>query len=136
MATFVVQLTTDAEPRPQYEVDTGEYQRLVNLGILVNAPATPTDPDLFDQEVSQLVTDVNSSTHAAVDAVAGSVGSGNITDASLVGRSLITAPDAAAARTTIGAAASGTDIPLTQKAAANGVASLDAAGTGSVGQHP
>lgn len=68
MATYLVQLTTDAEPRPTYEVSEGEYERLLDLGLVINAPADPVDPDLFDQEVAQLHADVNSQTRAEVDA--------------------------------------------------------------------
>jgi hypothetical protein len=60
-----VQLTTDPDPKPFYDVSEGEYERLIDLGIVVNAPAAPTDPNLFDAEVAALVTDRNSSTYAA-----------------------------------------------------------------------
>lgn len=66
MATYIVQLTSDAEPRPSYEVDDAEYERLFNLGLLVGAPPDPVDPNLFDTEVAGLVNNVNSQTRDAL----------------------------------------------------------------------
>lgn len=68
MATYVVQLTSDAEPRPSYEVSEAEFERLRDLGLLVNENPDPVDPDLFDQEIAQEVGDVNSQTRAQLDA--------------------------------------------------------------------
>jgi hypothetical protein len=68
VATYIVQLTTDAEPRPSYEVSEAEYERLTDLGIVVGGPPDPVDPDLFDQEVAALVADVNSETREALKA--------------------------------------------------------------------
>lgn len=68
MADYLVQLTTDPEPRPTYEVSLGEYERLLSLGLVVNAPADTVDPDLFDAEIAQQVQDVNSQTRTVLDA--------------------------------------------------------------------
>src|SRR3954468_16403116 len=70
MAIRTVQLTTDdIDPqtgvRPFYDVDEGEYERLLDLGIVVNAPADPEPVDLFDTEVAALLTDPTSAAHAA-----------------------------------------------------------------------
>lgn len=62
MATYIVQLTNDAEPRPSYEVSEAEYERLLDLGLLVGESPDPVSPDLFDTEVAALVDDVNSQT--------------------------------------------------------------------------
>lgn len=63
--TYPVQFTTDPEPRPTYDVDRGEYQRLVRLGIVVDAPADPNPPDLFAEEVAQVLEDTNGPAYAA-----------------------------------------------------------------------
>jgi hypothetical protein len=63
--TYIVQLATDPEPRPTYEVNAGEYERLLELGMLVGGPAEPAPPDLFDQEVAQLINNLNSVTYAS-----------------------------------------------------------------------
>lgn len=65
MATYLVQLTNDPEPRPFYEVDPAEYERLLDLGLVVNAPADPTPPDLFDQEMADELLDTTSASYAA-----------------------------------------------------------------------
>jgi hypothetical protein len=44
MSGRLVQIANDPVPRPTYEVDEGEYQRLIDLGLVVNAPAEPADP--------------------------------------------------------------------------------------------
>jgi hypothetical protein len=66
VATYIVQLTTDSEPRPSYEVSAAEYERLTDLGLVVGGPPDPVDPDLFDSEVAALVADVNSQTRDAL----------------------------------------------------------------------
>lgn len=68
MATYIVQLTSDAEPRPSYEVSQAEFERLLDLGLLVNEAPDPVAPDLFDQEMAQEIDDVNSQTRASLDA--------------------------------------------------------------------
>lgn len=80
MADYLVELTTDPEPRPTYEVTLGEYERLLSLGLVVNAPADPVDPDLFDQEIAQQVEDVNSQTRDVLDDryVVGETGSSEV----------------------------------------------------------
>jgi hypothetical protein len=65
MALHAVQLSTDPEPRPFYDVDDGEYERLLSLGLVVNAPADPEPADLFDTEVAALINDGTSATHGA-----------------------------------------------------------------------
>lgn len=65
MAVFSVQLTFDPEPRPFYDVDEGEYERLLGLGVVVNAPADPEPVDLFDTEVAGLINDHTSDTYGA-----------------------------------------------------------------------
>lgn len=65
MALYSVQLSTDAEPRPTYDVDEAEYERLLALGLVVNAPADPEPLDLFDTEVAALINDGTSATHGA-----------------------------------------------------------------------
>lgn len=63
-----VQLTTDGPGGPgqrSYDVDDGEYERLTDLGIVVNAVANPNPAGLFDAEVAALMTDTGSDTYAA-----------------------------------------------------------------------
>lgn len=63
--TYIVQLSTDPEPRPTYEVSAGDYERLLELGLVVGGPAEPTPPDHFDDEVAALINDITSGTYAA-----------------------------------------------------------------------
>lgn len=68
--TYIVSLTSDApDPitglRPTYEVDEGEYERLLDLGLVVNAPAEPSPVDLFDTEISEQLLDPTSASYAA-----------------------------------------------------------------------
>lgn len=68
MADYAIQLTTDAEPRPTYVVGQGEYERLLDLGLVVGGVGSAVDPDLFDRELAQQVEDVNSQTRIVMDA--------------------------------------------------------------------
>jgi len=61
----LVQITNDPEPRPYYEVDEGEYQRLLELGLLVNEVADPADPDIFSNEMAAEFTDTTSAAYLA-----------------------------------------------------------------------
>lgn len=68
--TYVVSLTSDpADPitglRPTYEVSEGEYERLMDLGLVVNAPAEPSPADLFDNELAEQLLDPTSASYAA-----------------------------------------------------------------------
>lgn len=70
MATYLVQYTIHPEPRQVYEVSEAEYQRALALGIVVNAPASPQPPDVFDDEVAELFApESTSATSAAARAV-------------------------------------------------------------------
>lgn len=69
MPTYLVELT--ARPGVTYEVDQAEYDRLVELGLLVGG--APAGPGVFDEAVADLVNDENSATRAAVEAWGGAV---------------------------------------------------------------
>lgn len=71
MATYLVQYTIHPEPRTTYEVSEAEYERGIELGIIVNAPAAPQPPDVFDDEVAALVPDPATATGAALRAAFG-----------------------------------------------------------------
>lgn len=70
MATYVVRTTI--QPDVEYEVDEAEYDRLVELGLLLDGPVQPTAP-VFDQTVHDLVENATSLTHQAILDVAGVV---------------------------------------------------------------
>lgn len=68
--TYIVQLTSDpVNPltgvRPSYEVSEGEYERLIDLGLVLNAPADPSPADLFDTELAAELLDPTSASYAA-----------------------------------------------------------------------
>lgn len=107
MATYLVQITSDPEPRPTIEVSQGEYERLLRLGLVVGGPADPVLPDVFDNEVSQLIEDLNSSTRAALGGIPPGTHthpSTQISDSGSTGRALLATTTALTARAAIGAA--------------------------------
>jgi hypothetical protein len=67
--TYDVQLQSDPVDengnRPIYTVDRGEYERLLELGLLINAPAEPDSPDHFSQEIADAFSDVDGPAYAA-----------------------------------------------------------------------
>jgi hypothetical protein len=116
---YTVSLTSDPVDengnRPTYDVDAGEYERLIGLGVVVNAPATPSPVDFFDTEVSTLIGTPGSASRAKVAEVAAGTPpvahthtASQISDSSATGRSVLTAATAAAARTAIGAGTAST----------------------------
>lgn len=66
---YTVQLTSDPADengnRPTYDVDRGEYERLLELGLVVNAPAQPQAADTFSQEVADVLLDEEGPAYAA-----------------------------------------------------------------------
>lgn len=67
--TYDVQLQSDPVDengnRPIYTVDRGEYERLLDLGLVLNAPAEAESIDHFSQEIADAFADVDGPAYLA-----------------------------------------------------------------------
>jgi hypothetical protein len=63
VALYVIQTTLN--PGVDITVDDAEYERLHNLGLILNDPVPPEEPTFFDDAVAALINDTTSATWSA-----------------------------------------------------------------------
>lgn len=67
MTLYTIQTTMN--PGVNIDVGAAEYERLLELGLVLNAPADPQPANHFDAEVASYVNDPTKLTHAAIAAL-------------------------------------------------------------------
>lgn len=58
-------IQTTMRPGENIDVDDAEYERLLELGLVLNAPADPQPTNHFDTEVASYINNTTTATYAA-----------------------------------------------------------------------
>ncbi|TFV90394.1 hypothetical protein [Blastococcus sp. CT_GayMR16] len=96
-------VSTTLNPGVQYNVTRAEMELLAELGILIGEPVAPAE--VLDSQLADLINDINSLVHAAVEQFPPGPHTHlavDISDSGSVGRALLAATAALGARATIG----------------------------------